>query len=310
MAEAGGAHALAFREHRRKLWDVCYRMTGVAADADDILQETFARAISECPDLSRPLGPWLMRVAIHLARDLLRARKRRKYIGPWLPGPIEIEGGEREHIAEDTPQTRYDLRESASFAFLLALEALTPMQRAVLLLRDVFDHSVRETADAVGSSKGAVKTAHHRARRAVETYQRTGSRPTPAAEEQHRRALEQFIVAMMSGDVELLRKLLAKDVTLTSDAGGAYITARKPVRGRERTIAFLFGVSKKSPPPLAWETRMLNGLPALYVELPRGSRYAPRYVLRHELNAADRIAAIHLVLEPRKLAALRSTSRA
>jgi RNA polymerase sigma-70 factor (ECF subfamily) len=164
------------------------------------------------------------------------------------------------------------------------------MQRPVLLLRDVFDHSVREPADAVGSSEGAVKTAHHRARHAVESYHQAGVRPTPAAEEQHRRALEQFIVAMVNGDVEGIRKLLAEDVTLTSDAGGAYTAARKPVLGRERATAFLFGVSRKSPPPYAWEIRRLNGLPALYVEVPRGDHYAPRYVLRHELNGDGRIA--------------------
>ena len=163
-----------FTQHQRFLWGLCYRLTGSAADADDLVQETFVRTIERPPArMKDPLRPWLVRVAMNLGRDLLRRRRRAPYKGPWLPSPIETNGQDlfpREEVAlplgeialplgEVAPPShevvfeggstegRYELLESVSFAFLLALEVLTPQQRAVLLLRDVFDYSVRETAD-------------------------------------------------------------------------------------------------------------------------------------------------------------------
>ena len=136
-----------YREHGRFVWGLCYRMTGSATDADDLLQETFARALASPPrDTSAPWRPWLVRVAVNLARDRLRRRKRTPYVGPWLPAPIET----GEQVAEGLdPEHRYGLLESVTFAFLMACEALTPRQRAVLLLRDVLDYSVEETARAL-----------------------------------------------------------------------------------------------------------------------------------------------------------------
>src|SRR5687767_12106876 len=138
-----------FTAHQRDLWALLYRMTGSVADADDLLQETFARAIERPPPrLDLPMKPWLARVALNLARDHLRARRRVQYYGPWLPMPLETTEETSPPSFDPGPEWRYDLLESVSFAFLLALEALTPSQRAVLLLRDVFDYSVRETAEA------------------------------------------------------------------------------------------------------------------------------------------------------------------
>src|SRR5688500_11587485 len=134
-------------------------MTGVAADADDLVQETFARALAHPPpDVDRPWRPWLARIAVNLARDLVRRSKRRDYPGLWLPSPIET-GDEAAPPAVEPDEGaawRYDQLESVSLAFLLALEALTPRMRAVLLLRDVFDFSVRETADALDLSEANV----------------------------------------------------------------------------------------------------------------------------------------------------------
>ena len=131
-----------------------------------------------------PWRPWLVRVAMNLARDLLRRRRRSPYRGTWLPSPIET-GADDAPPAYEIPaesgsptEGRYELLESVSFAFLLALEALTPSQRAVLLLRDVFDYSVRETADALGMSEANVKVTHHRARRAMAAYDRDRCVPT------------------------------------------------------------------------------------------------------------------------------------
>src|SRR6185436_15707102 len=169
-----------FKDDERFLWGLCYRLTGSAADADDLVQETFVRALERPPrDQTEPLRPWLVRVAMNLGRDLLRRRKRRSYVGPWLPSPIETADEEAPPAHEPTidgrltTEGRYDLLESVSFAFLLALEALTPQQRAVLLLMDVFDYSVREAARALTMSEPNVKTTHHRARRVMARYDDT-----------------------------------------------------------------------------------------------------------------------------------------
>ncbi|HLK36830.1 MAG TPA: sigma-70 family RNA polymerase sigma factor, partial [Polyangiaceae bacterium] len=136
----------AFNEHRRLLWGLGYRMTGSAADADDVLQETFVRFVERPPvRMADPLKPWLVHVAMNVARDTLRRRKRRGYVGPWLPTPVESTD-DLAQSSEAPGDARYELRESASYAFLVALEALQPRQRAVLLLRDVLDYSVQETA--------------------------------------------------------------------------------------------------------------------------------------------------------------------
>ena len=148
----------AFARDRSRLWGLCYRMTGSGADADEIVQETFVRALEKRPDASRSLTPWLFRVATNLARDRLRVRKSRAYIGPWLPEPIETA---EMAFDQPLPDARYQQKESLTFAFLVALEALTPKQRAVLLLRDVYELSGRETADAARGGGG------HRCRREV-----------------------------------------------------------------------------------------------------------------------------------------------
>src|SRR5262249_13064147 len=139
-----------FDEHRLFLWGLCYRITGSAADADDVVQDTFVRALQSSRE--RPDDPrrWLTRIAVNAARDVLRRRKRRAYVGPWLPTPIETASDdvppshEPALHGEHTLEGRYDLLESVSLAFLQALEALTPTQRAVLLLCDVFDYSAAE----------------------------------------------------------------------------------------------------------------------------------------------------------------------
>src|SRR5690242_19315982 len=178
-----------FVEHRRFLWGVSYRMTGSAADADDIVQDTLVRAIERPPQRTdEPVRPWLVKVALNLSRDVLRRRKRREYVGPWLPSPIDTsdESAPPSHEpsvdGRETLEARYDLLESVSIAFLVALEQLTPRQRAVLLLRDVFDYSVKETADALDLSEANVKTTHHRARNVMATYDRERIRPTPAVQ--------------------------------------------------------------------------------------------------------------------------------
>src|SRR5579871_6620215 len=144
-----------YREHAATVKALAYRMTGSLADAEEITQEAFARALAAPPRAGLTRN-WLLAVAANLSRDRLRRRKRAEYLGPWLPSMIE---GGTETAAND-PEQRYGLAESASFAFLVALEPLTSKQRAVLLLRDVFELSVEETAEALGIKTGAARVLH------------------------------------------------------------------------------------------------------------------------------------------------------
>ncbi|HEU4406842.1 MAG TPA: sigma-70 family RNA polymerase sigma factor [Polyangiaceae bacterium] len=292
-------------EHARPLWGLCYRLTGSSADADDLVQETFLRAIERPPPRpDEPLGPWLTRVALNLGRDALRQRKRRGYAGTWLPSPVEVE--ELASFELEGPggtEGRYDLLESVSFAFLLALEVLTPNQRAVLLLRDVFDRSVRETAEALGLSEANVKVLHHRARAALAPYDaaRERTRPTPALADEAARALQRFVEALASGDEAALAGAFAEGAEVWSDGGGEFLAARAVVRGVDRVVRLHLGLMKKSSPIVRLAFRAINGLPALVAERDARPREAPRIVLACDLDASGRIARLYSVLATAKL---------
>ncbi len=288
--------------HRRAVWGICYRMTGVAADADDLVQETFTRALTARPDRSgEPLRPWLARVAVRLAIDHLRRRRVRGYTGQWLPAPVPTDTPD----LEPTPDARYDAAESASYAFLVALERLTPLQRAVLLLRDVLGHSVREAAAVLSTTEGAVKVAHLRARRAMEGYDAARLPASPALEARTRAALEAFVGAILAGDLARAEALLAADARAVSDGGGEYLAAPRVLEGARNVARFFVGVTPRGGGERRATWVRLNGLPALVVDLPAGGpRVAPRIVLRVDLDAEGRIARIHAIAAPRKLTAL------
>lgn len=287
-------------------------MTGNAADADDLVQETFVRAIEKPPrDTRQPLRPWLVRVAINLSRDVLRKRKRLGYIGPWLPSPIPTDeespaSYEPPAPSEESPAARYELMESVSFAFLLALEALTPSQRAVLLLRDVFDYSTTEAAEALDLTEANAKVLLLRARRKMNDYDKRRVGLKASAQEATRRALEQFLLCLDARDAAGIERLLAEDVVSTSDGGGEVTAARQPVRGRDRVLRLILGLAAKSLVEPRFAIRSLNGLPAIVVEdVYRSSKLASRYTIHVNLDQDDRIRDLHTVLAPSKLSAVK-----
>jgi RNA polymerase sigma-70 factor (ECF subfamily) len=291
--------AESFEQHRRLLWGLCYRMTGSAADADDLVQETFARALSHPP--SGDVRSWLSTIAANLARDHLRRRRRLAYDGPWLPQPLEL-------VADDapTPAARYGTMESVTFAFLLALEALTPQQRAVLLLRDVFDYSVEETARALELSAGAVKTTHHRARKAMAAYDRNRSIPSPALAERTRAALERFLGAIAVGDVAAAQAALADHVRADSDAAAEFHAARNVIVGADAVTRLFHGLNQKRGAPDGVEVRIVNGLPAVLVVWKHGPpSLASRTVTTCEIDESGQITALHSILATSKLAAMK-----
>jgi len=296
--------------HRALLWKVCYRMTGSAADADDLVQETFARALERPPaDLERDLRPWLLRVAINLSRDQLRARKRRAYVGPWLPSPIETELDaavlELDRSGERSPEARYSELESVSMAFLVALEALSSSQRAVLLLRDVLGYSVAETAVVLDMTESNIKTTHHRARAALEAYDQERLPPLPELQAATRDALHNFMFHMLLGNTRALEKLLAEDVRALNDSDGEYFAARKPIEGRDKVILFHLKTGHERPAMFA--VREINGLPALVLWFPSDGerRLAPRAVATVRINAAGQITVLDTIVAKAKLGHVR-----
>jgi RNA polymerase sigma-70 factor (ECF subfamily) len=306
MGEPRTDVAREYDAHRSFLWGLCYRLTGSAADADDIVQETFVRALDRPPARTdAPWRPWLVRVALNLGRDLLRRRRRRRYEGPWLPSPIETEDAPPsfEPAAEGTPASRYDLLESLSFAFLLALEALTPAQRAVLLLRDVFDYSVRETAAALGFTEANVKTLHHRARRNLAEYDRTrqGIKRTAGTED----VLSRFLACLQTGDVQAAESLLAQGVRLLSDGGGEFVTALQPILGRDRVLRLVFGLAAKRIYPTAVRFPRLNGGPGVVLDFAQvRPPLPPRVAWECRLDPDGRIAELFWVSASAKLSGL------
>ncbi len=304
--------AEALETDRRLLWGVCYRMTGNAADADDLVQETFVRALSHPPKGGQqPVRPWLIRVAMNLSLDLLRKRRRRGYVGEWLPSPVPTESEDNPASfdprapGEDSPAARYEMLESVSFAFLLALEALTPLQRAVLLLRDVFDYSTQEAAEALAISESNAKVTRLRARRRMQHYDKNKEALTPSRRKATRQAFEQFLLCVNNGDVHGLEQLLAEDIVSISDGGGKVNAALNPIKGRTNLMRLIAGLSAKLRSAPRASLRNFNGLPAvLFEDIDSRSTAATRYTIHIEVDCEGKIRRLDAVLAPDKLTAV------
>ncbi|MFT3836286.1 MAG: sigma-70 family RNA polymerase sigma factor [Myxococcaceae bacterium] len=292
-----------YRQHAATVKALAYRMTGSNADAEEITQETFARALSS-PPRSGLTRNWLLAVAANLSRDRLRRRKRAAYAGPWLPAAIEA-GTTPEAV---DPEQRYGMIESASFAFLLALEPLTSKQRAVLLLRDVFELSVEETAEALAMKPGAVRVLHLRARRATERYDETRAIPSPERAAAVRVALERLGAAVAGGDRLQIESVLAEQASLYADGAGRFGALREVLTGASALAKFFaFGQQRFSAfrrSSAIWPD--VNGAPALVIDNdpPEGSNVAPRAVLTCDVDSAGRITRLYVIAAPEKLSAL------
>jgi RNA polymerase sigma-70 factor (ECF subfamily) len=299
-----------FDEHRQFLWGVCYRVTGSAADADDAVQETFIRALRHAPkELAEPRR-WLVTVAVNASRDFLRRRKRRSYIGPWLPSPIETDEGPMpsyEPAADSggTLEGRYDLMESVSLAFLRALEVLTPTQRAVLLLCDVFDYSAAEVATVLDLSEGNARTIHHRARRAMAAYEARRTPPTIENRQRTSHALARFLELLGNADVSGIERMLAADIHAVTDGGGEFTASPYPIIGAGDVAQFFVRLAASRTAGVRISVIDLNGFPAAVIEFdaPMGRR-PPRMVLVADLDADGAISAIWVIANSQKLTAV------
>jgi RNA polymerase sigma-70 factor, ECF subfamily len=229
---------VAFSELRRLMFSIAYRMTGSVSDAEDIAQEAFIRLERARRDGTQVDSPrsWLSTVTTRLAIDHLRSARaqRERYVGQWLPEPLLTD-------AAPGPAEHAEVADTVSQAFLVMLETLSPVERAVFLLREVFGCDYPEIADAVGKSEQNCRQIATRARRHVEDR-------TPRFDPDERRReelLERFLVASETGDMRALKDVLAADVVLYSDGGGKASAARKPIVGAERVSRLMVAVARK-----------------------------------------------------------------
>ena len=292
----------AFRASERRLWGLCYRITGLAADADDVVQEAFARAVAVPPPLDgADLERWLVRVATNLSLDCLRRRKRRRYVGAWLPAPVEAAPPDVDPGVEHA----VGRAEQVSYAFLIALEALAPRARAVLLLVDVLDYPVPEVARILETSEGNVRVLHHRARRTLERFDAEAI-ASPGVLERQRSALEKLLACMMRQDAAGMEALLTDDVRSVTDGGGRYTALHEPLVGKPAVVRFHLETARRRAAISSTEFRWVNGGAALVVVTrPLRRQMAPQLVMRCEVDGDGRIRELHTILNPDKLTAVR-----
>ncbi|WP_328926733.1 RNA polymerase sigma-70 factor [Streptomyces sp. NBC_00190] len=245
-----------FVAHRNLLFTVAYEMLGSAADAEDVLQETWLRWVQVDLEQVRDQRAYLVRITTRQALNRLRTMSRRKesYVGPWLPEPLLT----APDVAQDV-----ELAESVSMAVMLVLETLSPTERAVFVLREVFDVGYDEIAAAVDKSPAAVRQIAHRARRHVDAR-----RPREVVSQgETRAALESFRRALDGGDLQGLLDVLAPEVVLMSDGGGIKQAAVRPIVGSDKVSRFMVGGLGKNRIPITVGISTVNGSPALVVHL-------------------------------------------
>jgi RNA polymerase sigma-70 factor (TIGR02957 family) len=245
----------AFVAHRNLLFTVAYEMLGSAADAEDVLQETWLRWAGVDFDTVLDKRAYLVRITTRQALKRLRTLGRRKesYIGSWLPEPLLT----TPDVAEDV-----ELADSVSMAMLLVLETLAPTERAVFVLRDVFDLGYDEIAEAVEKSPAAVRQIAHRARAHVAARRPRGV-VSPA---ETRDAIEAFQRAADTGELQHLLDILAPDVVFLGDGGGVKRAVLSPIVGADEVGQFLATALSRIPAP-SWEPAQVNGYPALVLRL-------------------------------------------
>jgi RNA polymerase sigma-70 factor (TIGR02957 family) len=246
----------AFLAHRNLLFTVAYEMLGSAADAEDVLQETWLRWAGVDLGTVRDQRAYLVRITTRQALGRLRTLGRRKesYIGTWLPEPLLT----APDVAEDI-----ELADSVSMAMLLVLETLTPAERAVFVLREVFDLEYDEIAEAVGKSPAAARQIAHRARAHV-AARRPREVVSPA---ETRAALEAFQRAAETGDLQRLLDILAPDVVFLGDGGGVKQAALAPIVGARRVARMLVGGLARIAAAASMQPAQVNGYPALIIRL-------------------------------------------
>jgi RNA polymerase sigma-70 factor (TIGR02957 family) len=276
----------AFSLHRSLLFTVAYEMLGSAADAEDVVQETWLRWADVDHAGVRDPRAYLVRTVTRQSLNRLRSMSRRRedYVGEWLPEPL---------LTSPDVAADIELAESLSIAMLTVLETLGPAERAVFVLREVFETPYEEIAEAVGKSPAAVRQIAHRARDHVDA--RRPRMPVSPTEQQE--AVDRFLAAVRDGDMQGLLDVLAPDVVTVADGGGFVTAARRPVEGAGRLVRYLIGAARTE----GFEARSawINGSPAVRINLGGDVAAVVSFTV-----ANGRITRIYAVANPHKLAKL------
>jgi RNA polymerase sigma-70 factor (ECF subfamily) len=278
-----------FERHRGRLFGIAYRMLGSVSDAEDVLQDAWLKwaQVGTDREVAKPEA-YLARTVTNLALNRLSsaAAQRERYIGPWLPEPLVT--------TDQGPDEEVERAEAVSLAMLVVLESLSPLERAVFILREVFGFSHREVAAAVGRSEAAVRQLAHRAKSHV-----AARRPRfEASDEDRRRATEEFLAASVGGDLARMMELLAPDVVIWTDGGGRVQAALRPLRGADKAARWVLGVVRRYDPDAVGATfAQVNG--RLGALLTVGGRLDT--VLSVDLAPDGRIAEVRAIRNPEKL---------
>ncbi|MDP8938273.1 MAG: RNA polymerase sigma-70 factor [Actinomycetota bacterium] len=274
-----------FEDRRGMLLGMAYRMLGTMADAEDAVQDVWGRWSRVDPESIENVDAYLVRAVTNASLNRLRsARARREgYVGPWLPEPV---------LTEPSPEERAELADSVSMALLVVLETLSPLERAVFVLHDVFGFTHEEVAGMLDRSPAAVRQLATRARAHVHAR-----RPRyPSERSARERTTRAFLDACRSGSVDRLLAVLSPDVVLTTDGGGKATAAGRPLSGAERVARFLLGAVRQAPLDAVATVEDVNGGPGLVVR----SGGSPVLVGVVELEG-DRVREIRFVRNPDKL---------
>ncbi|QHG84715.1 RNA polymerase sigma-70 factor [Rhodococcus rhodochrous] len=277
-----------FTEHRGLLFSIAYEITGSVADSEDVLQESYIRwARADTDTVDNPRA-YAAQIVTRQALNSLRSAQRRRedYVGPWLPEPI---------LTAPDAADEVELAESVSTAMLLVLETLTPVERAVFVMREVFGFEYGRIAGAVDRTESAVRQIAHRAREHVHARQR---RFTPAGDETDR-VVAAFLTAATTGDLDGLLSLLAPDVRYLADGGGKVNAARVPVLGSAKVARLFLGLVRHPLPDMTIEPAVVNSMPGVLVY----SAGVLDMVLHFEIDGGL-VTGVYVVRNPDKLAHL------
>jgi RNA polymerase sigma-70 factor, ECF subfamily len=276
-----------FHHHRPFLFSIAYRMLGSVTDAEDMVQETFLRWQQTTQATVKSAKTYLTTIITRLCIDHLRSARvrREQYVGPWLPEPIATQ-------QTDDPAARVELADSLSMAFLVVLERLSPIERAVFLLREVFDYDYDEIARMVGKTPANCRQILRRSRQHIAV-----SHPRfPVSHQQQEQITAQFMEATNEGNLPSLLALLAKDVTFWSDGGGKVAAALKPLQGAMKVARFLLAIRSKWLSTALTRIVEINGQPSI-ITIVDGNIHS---VMTFEI-VDSYIQSIYTVRNPEKL---------
>lgn len=276
-----------FNTHRQLLFGIAYRMLGRVSEAEDIVQEVWLRWSKQDTAAIRSAKAWLVSATTRLCIDQLRSarRQREEYYGVWLPEPLLAS-------PEMSPDSAAEFADSLTMAFMMMLESLGPDERAVFLLREVFDYEYAEVAAIVGKKEANCRQI---VRRAKAQLQATPKAPAPPTE-QARRLVEEFLAAAASGKVDDMLSLLAEESTVYSDGGGRVKAAGRPILGADHVSRFFLGIWPRFVDAMERRLVNINGCPGLVMQSEGKVHYAFSFEL-----AGDRVRNIYIICNPDKL---------